>query len=393
MQRSLFVFLLLLSTVGPLPAAETFALRDGDRVVLLGGALIEREQRYGFWEAALSSRFPNRQVLYRNLGWSGDTVWAESRGVFDSPARGFARLIAGVKGLKPTLIVVAYGGNEAFDGEAGLPRFKQGLERLLDALAPTGARVVLVSPPGHENLGPPLPDPRSQNRNLELYRDAIREIAGKRGHAFLDLYTALAPDRRPKSEKWTDDGMHLTALGYRRAAGPVLEAAGMKPTPWSLEVNAGGKVLKAQGEKAEKQEGGLLRLLVTSETLPLPDEARRLMVHGLKPGRYTLQTDGKVVARATAAEWDRGVPLTTGPDQDQAEQMRRVIVEKNRLYFHRWRPQNETYLFGFRKHEQGQNAREIPLFDPLVEAREKEIARLRQPTAHRYELIPEGKGE
>ena len=59
------------------------------------------------------------------------------------------------------------------------------------------------------------------------------------------------------------------------------------------------------------------------------------------------------------------------------EKLRQVIVEKNRLYFHRWRPQNETYLFGFRKHEQGKNAAEVPLFEPLVEAQEKEIAKFR----------------
>ena len=68
------------------------------------------------------------------------------------------------------------------------------------------------------------------------------------------------------------------------------------------------------------------------------------------------------------------------------EKLREAIIEKNRLYFHRWRPQNETYLFGFRKHEQGQNAREIPLFDPLVEAKEKEIAKLRRPVPHTYQL-------
>ncbi len=76
-----------------------------------------------------------------------------------------------------------------------------------------------------------------------------------------------------------------------------------------------------------------------------------------------------------------------GPDAAQSERLRRVINAKNELYFHRWRPQNETYLFGFRKHEQGNNAREIPLFDPLVAAKEAEIARLRAPAAHTYEII------
>jgi hypothetical protein len=57
------------------------------------------------------------------------------------------------------------------------------------------------------------------------------------------------------------------------------------------------------------------------------------------------------------------------------EKLRGEIVAKNVHYFNRYRPQNETYLFGFRKHEQGQNAREVPLFDDLVKEAEKRIAR------------------
>jgi len=68
------------------------------------------------------------------------------------------------------------------------------------------------------------------------------------------------------------------------------------------------------------------------------------------------------------------------------EKLREAIIEKNRLYFHRWRPQNVTYLFGFRKHEQGQNAKEINQFDPLIEKQEAEIHRLKQPRSHRYHL-------
>jgi len=99
-----------------------------------------------------------------------------------------------------------------------------------------------------------------------------------------------------------------------------------------------------------------------------------------------LKVDGKPVRTATADEWQAGIVLKAGPTFDQVEKLRQTIIEKNRLYFHRWRPQNETYLFGFRKHEQGQNAREIPLFDPLVEVKEKEIAKLRHPVSHTYQL-------
>ncbi|SFH93669.1 PVC-type heme-binding CxxCH protein [Planctomicrobium piriforme] len=51
-----------------------------------------------------------------------------------------------------------------------------------------------------------------------------------------------------------------------------------------------------------------------------------------------------------------------------------LIATKNELFFHRYRPQNETYLRGFRKHEQGQNAKEISEFDPLIERAEEQIA-------------------
>ena len=136
---------------------------------------------------------------------------------------------------------------------------------------------------------------------------------------------------------------------------------------------------------------------------------RGIKVSGLKPGYYALKVDGKVIkiegprpglsrdsatvngkAVRTADAWKSGVGLYWGPEYDQVEALRGAINAKNELYFYRWRPQNETYLFGFRKHEQGQNAREIPQFDPLVAAKEAEIAKLRVPVPHVYELIREG---
>src|SRR5439155_18042355 len=60
------------------------------------------------------------------------------------------------------------------------------------------------------------------------------------------------------------------------------------------------------------------------------------------------------------------------------EPLRQAIVAKNELFFYRWRPQNETYLFGFRKHEQGNNAKEVAEFDPLVAKAEEEIERIRK---------------
>ena len=60
------------------------------------------------------------------------------------------------------------------------------------------------------------------------------------------------------------------------------------------------------------------------------------------------------------------------------ENTRKEIFAKNQLFFHRYRPQNETYLRGFRKHEQGQNAKEIKEFDALIAQAETRIRKAAQ---------------
>ena len=64
-------------------------------------------------------------------------------------------------------------------------------------------------------------------------------------------------------------------------------------------------------------------------------------------------------------------------ESKDGEKLREAIVAKNKLFFHQWRPANETYLRLFRKHEQGNNAKELPMFGPFIEEREKEIEALR----------------
>jgi lysophospholipase L1-like esterase len=397
---------LLVGCLAALPAsrgiaADEFKLVDGDRVVLVGNTLIEREQRYGSWEAALTSRFPG--VTFRNLGWSGDNVFGLAQASFGTVADGFKHRKEHVEALKPTVILVGYGSNEAFDGAAGLPRFREGLTALLDSLAQTKARLVLLAPLRQEDLGRPLPDPAEQNKNLELYRAALREEAQKRGCPFVDLYD-LVPDgsKAKPPAPLTDNGIHLTAYGYWRSAASLEKGLGLKPPAWSVEIDTTKRTVKAEGTTVVKDTTNSMVFRLTDDRLPappapkdspkgaaLPDADRVLRVTGLR-GPCTLLIDGKPIPdlSLTAEKWAAGVKIPQGPEFDQAEQLRQKIVEKNQLYFHRWRPANETYLFGFRKNEQGQNAVEIPKFDPLVEKAEQEIAKLRVPVVHTYTISP-----
>lgn len=270
------------------PAAPSpFDFEDGDRVAFLGGTLIEREQASGYWELALTLRNRGKAVTFRNLGWSGDTVWGESRGSFDGPAKGYAKLLELTKELKPTVVVMCYGQNESYAGEKGLKAFAAQYEKLLKDLASTKARFVLMSPTPFQNRTP-LKDAKSKNESLAKYAAAIGELAAAQKAGFADVFQNLIG----KPAVPTENGVHYSEAGYR----------------------------------------------------------------------------------GTRAIFDRADTI----DNSATEELRAAIVAKNELFFHRWRPQNETYLFGFRKHEQGKNGKEIAEFDPLVAKGEESIGELRK---------------
>jgi lysophospholipase L1-like esterase len=301
----MFATLLLSAALAQPPAR--FEVRDGDRVVWVGSTVAEREQRFGYWETALYAAFPKVNFTVRNLGWSGDTVHGESRGRFDhgNADKCFRNLVDLVLELKPTVIFVSYGAVESFQGEAGLPKFEKGLERLLDALKPANARFVLFTP-----LFPVSPSEgaawEQRFRAVEAYAKVIHTIAGRRGHYLADLHHAQLATIYSEA---------LSALVTGGKRGPLLE---------------NGLHLSQDG--------------------------------------YERMAEGFCLAVA------RGFPAM---NWEKLEPLRQAVIAKNELFFHRWRPQNETYLFGFRKHEQGKNAKEVAEFDPLVAKAEEEIAKLR----------------
>jgi hypothetical protein len=392
-----------------LPAGE-IQFKDGDRVALVGSTLIEREQKYGYWELAITTRHPDKNIIFRNLGWSGDTVWGESRVGFDldNPQKGFERLRDAVLAVKPTVIIVGYGTNESFAGEAGLPRFKEGLNKLLDAFAATNARVVLLAPLVHRSAA---------RGNPALYTEAIKGIARKRGDCFLDLENIrFAFPTTFEPPPMFDKAIHLTEYGYYSYAPAVLHGLGRDLQISAFRVDIASRTTQPKELSLVKCEANAVQFQTTANSLtfiwpysrkgrppriyatsdlpqgPNPADLYEsqswLRVDGLKDGEYLLKIDNKQVASGSAKDWSFGVLITKGPNFDQAEKLRQAIIEKNQLYFHRYRPQNETYLFGFRKYEQGNNAVEVPQFDALIEAKEKEIAKLRVPAKHTYELVP-----
>jgi hypothetical protein len=246
-----------------------------------------------------------------------------------------------------------------------------------------------------------LPDPSAANERLADYVAVLKAEAARRKYRVVDLFDGWIPG---SAKPFTYDGIHPTEEGYRRAAETIVNLLDLAAPSTRAEMGWDGHgATAADGKVTEiRKTSDRLSFRLARDRLPSPPNPPRaidrerggtpkLGLSGVEPGTYRLAREGatliEVVVSPGRERVDFCLAPRLGPDAEQAERLRQAINAKNELYFHRWRPQNETYLFGFRKHEQGNNAREIPLFDPLVAAKEAEIARLKVPEAHAYEVI------
>src|SRR4051812_16283906 len=67
-------------------AAETLQLQKGDHVCLIGNTLPDRMQHSGYLEALIYTKFPEHDLVFRNLGFSGDELTTRLRSeAFGSP--------------------------------------------------------------------------------------------------------------------------------------------------------------------------------------------------------------------------------------------------------------------------------------------------------------------
>lgn len=282
--------------------ASTFDFNDGDRVALVGDAFIEREQYYGWIELAATTQFPDKKVIFRNLGWSGDTPAGDSRNGLsllqagtESPDEGWKQLQQQLSTYKPNVVILGYGMASSLPGGKSPEIFAKDLERLIQTIpTSTGAptRLLLVGPPPRFDATP------AQKQEAAGHRDRLAQIesilqmtATNHGIPYVSLKDL------PQKPGYTENGIHLTSDGYQAVARQVEKALGWKAMPWHQDKTA--------------------------------------------------------------------------------EALRQQIIHKNEWFFHRSRPANMAYIFGFRRGEQGQNSGEIAQFDALVTEGDERIAAMR----------------
>jgi putative heme-binding domain-containing protein len=226
---------LALALAGATPALAQDArelLRAGDRVVLVGGALAERQQHDGWLETRLQLAWPELGLSFRNLGFSADTLGVRQRvDGFGTPDEWLARAQADV-------VFAFWGFNESFDGEAGLPGFRSELARWVEHVRGLRnaegepLRVVLFSSVPFADPGnPSLPDGVALDAQLARYDAVQAEVAAALGVPFVDLAGPMRTRQARGAQGLSINGVHLTEAGNEVLADAVAHAFGVEEHP------------------------------------------------------------------------------------------------------------------------------------------------------------------
>lgn len=237
--------------------AETapLTLEEGETVIILGAGLGSRMEHYGHFETELIARYPELDLIIRNMADEGNTpgfrphsgreadkqyafpgakelvkeeyqVNSAPKGFFETPDEWLTRLGADT-------ILAFFGANSAFDGKYELPRFKNELDAFLKHTlsqqynGESAPKLALVSPTAFQNLSKKfdLPDGTTENENFKLYTDAMKEVAAANDVLFIDLFDATLSWAENEEEDFTVDGIQLSDAGYKKLAPVLADAA------------------------------------------------------------------------------------------------------------------------------------------------------------------------
>ena len=197
----------------PVRTALPLKLEKGARIAFIGNTLLDRAQHFGHFEAALQQAHPKAELVVRNLTWAADQLGTEPR-----PAN-FADVEQHLT-IAKDVIFAAYGFNESFAGESGLPEFRQKLTTYVAGLKAKafngegGPRIVLVSPIANENVKGVAAADRN-NKNIAAYTKVMREVAAAQGVGFADVFTATETAMASGGSDLTINGCHLNEAGYK----------------------------------------------------------------------------------------------------------------------------------------------------------------------------------
>ncbi|HBM77970.1 MAG TPA: hypothetical protein DD438_07655, partial [Verrucomicrobiales bacterium] len=207
-----FVVLALASLV----ARSELPFEKSGRVLLYGNSFVGRLQEHGLFEAAVQMAHPEKELEFRSLAWTGDEVGYRLR-----PERYSNHLRKLLDRWPANMVILGFGLNESFAGEAGVGTFRQDLQSYLREMKRRhpGASLIALSPIATEDLKHRYyPEAGRRNSEIRSYVRIMSEVSSERGALFVDLFTPSLAAYAQEEAPLTSNGIHLNDQGYAMIA-------------------------------------------------------------------------------------------------------------------------------------------------------------------------------
>lgn len=220
---------------------------DGDRVLFLGDSITQSGEYVALIETYLWAAYPDRDVTVINMGVSAETVSGTTEPGHNPRPWVHDRVEPALEIARPDWVFICYGMN---DGNYFPPRrdiqdaYQREMDRLLDRIAASEARVVLLTPPPFDPASKPenaLVEPGAEvygySRTYRFYDDTLNQLAGTLIGAFgnrvddiIDIHTPIKDYvrlQRVDGDSYRyGDGVHPPVDGHFVFASAILEGLG-----------------------------------------------------------------------------------------------------------------------------------------------------------------------
>ena len=230
------------TTRPPLPKS----LAGVKRVVMLGDSITHSGQYIDLIDAYFVTRFPQARVEWLNLGLPSETVSGLSEdghadGKFPRPDL-HERLERVLKKTRPDLVIACYGMNDGIYlpfSEERFAKFTNGMARLRESVATSGARIIHVTPPIFDEMRGKGP---GYGNTLDRYADWML-MQRRFGWDVVDLHGPMNDvlvERRKENPRFflAGDGVHPGDEGHWIMARQILLHLGAKDLAGVLDSSA-----------------------------------------------------------------------------------------------------------------------------------------------------------
>ncbi len=409
-------------------AAPAFEVKANDVWVMVGDSITAQRFHSNYIEAYYRTRYPELNLRFRNSGVGGNrTNHVLQRFDYDIAA------------FKPTIVSVELGMNDVGGGDDPALYIKE-MKEILGKIGAVPARALLISS-SPVNDGSLLDAWKSDRcRRIHPYTEALKKLGQEENvpvvdqyHPLLALWGANKPVEeaaailaripaltqnpalpgtdalRAYAKAWQDAGRTPVALGgdpvhpgpvgqYMMAA-EILAGLGAERNVSAAALKADGTVTAAERCRITDvtAKDGSLSFTRHDERLPWPlpqaaHDAARLMpalydlsrymlqITGLPEGQYTVQMNGKPLAKVTARELAEGWNLSTATSGALAERGNAILSEIALL--------QGSLNNAFRAASRSGDAAKIAEAAKALDAQDAKIAALCRPAPAQFVIAP-----